>query len=117
MNDEPKWEYNTISVLAPYNQYSTVELNASGEEGWELVQINAGGVALMRRRANAERPKPVWVTTQEGGEYIPWEEWQAEFRKRPHTLSFDEYMNKFRIHSVGFDNGWVFDNMVGWRKQ
>jgi hypothetical protein len=70
-----------------------------------------------------EQPKPVWVTTQEGGNYIPWEKWQAEFNgiiSTPHgkrSISLTDYLNKFRIHSVGFDNGWVFDNMVGWRKQ
>jgi hypothetical protein len=51
MNDEPDgWEYQTIMVAGPYNQYCLVELEASGKEGWELVQVNEGGIALMRRR-------------------------------------------------------------------
>jgi hypothetical protein len=55
MSDELEgWEYQTILVAGPYNQYCLVELEASGKEGWELVQINAGGVALMKRRRAVE---------------------------------------------------------------
>jgi hypothetical protein len=64
-----------------------------------------------------ELAKPIWVTTQEGGEYIPWEEWRAEFKLDKGWITLAEYLAKWRIHSVGFDNGWIFDNMVGWRKQ
>lgn len=61
-------------------------------------------------------PKPVWVTTEEGGDYIPWPEWQQEFKNRGDAhKGFTYYQNRWRIHSVGFDDGSVFDNMVGWR--
>jgi hypothetical protein len=66
----------------------------------------------------ADHPTPCWVTTEEGGDYIPWPEWQAEFKNKltvHSTYTHAQYQNRWRIHAVGFDDGTVFDNMAGWR--
>lgn len=44
-----------------------------------------------------ECKRPVWATIEEGGDYIPWPEFDHEYS---------------RIHSVGFDDGAVFDTSL-----
>ena len=67
----------------------------------------------------ANKPKPVWVTIEEGGDYIPWPEWQLQNNEMrigmPRDIGSHGYYNHFRIHSVGFEDGSVFDNVIGWR--
>ena len=60
-------------------------------------------------------PKPVWVTTDEGGDYIPWNEWTLDWDNSGSRWDKVGAEYRFHIHSVGFDNGWVFDNCGGWR--
>lgn len=64
----------------------------------------------------AKQPKPVWVTVSEGDFYIPWKEWTLEWTDPGNRWEKLGGKHKFLHHSVGFDNGWVFDGCGGWRK-
>ncbi len=69
-------------------------------------------------------PKPVFVTTEEGGEWIPFEEW-GPFEEWRRVEDFWAYRRRLRaegrfvgaVHTIWFDNGWKFDCMMGWRDQ
>ncbi|MDD5198564.1 MAG: DUF4177 domain-containing protein [Terrimicrobiaceae bacterium] len=44
-----KWEYRVLNAGLHNRQLESL-LNSNGAEGWELVQINAKGVAILKRR-------------------------------------------------------------------
>jgi hypothetical protein len=52
---------------------------------------------------------PLYVTYTEGGNYVPFAEHQAAYRKP------ENGPGGLTIHSVFFDDGSVFDSIAGWR--
>jgi hypothetical protein len=53
-----------------------------------------------------KKPQPIWYTTVEGGEWLPWtKNW--EDRRAGHPGA--------RIHSIMLEDGSVFDALNGWR--
>jgi hypothetical protein len=67
--------------------------------------------------ALTNKPKPVWVTVEEGGDYIPWDEWTVDWNSDDDRRKKLGYTKGWKVFSVGFDNGWVFDNYGGWRSR
>lgn len=51
-----------------------------------------------------KKPKTVAVTTQQGGEWIPFED-------------FRDFWNNSKVHSIKFADGSMWDAVNGWREK
>ncbi len=87
------------------------DANYALASGVERVVVHlAGGITLTVQkepfpRLKHDMPATEAVSAKEGGEWIPFKDWQARRGQYPGKL----------IHSITFANGHIWDAQNGWR--